>query len=105
MLYPNTIRNRPSPKGVHRPDVAITLKRAIPSVQAHETIERAWNLHQKRLREKRAEDMEKRWVCMRDAMEKLREMDKELYEAANEREDERKSTPEEKVDQFRILSF
>ncbi|CCM03773.1 uncharacterized protein FIBRA_05920 [Fibroporia radiculosa] len=77
-LYPSNIRNGPSPTGTWRPDVGRRLQRAIPSAQAHETIERAWLLHQRHR-----------------AMEVLRELDPKLYLEANKEEDPRVRTNEE----------
>jgi len=62
VLYPNNIKSKPSPTGTWRPDVARALQIAIPSAQAHETIERAWNLYQRRLREKREADLAKKFA-------------------------------------------
>ncbi|KAH9949375.1 hypothetical protein B0H21DRAFT_728683 [Amylocystis lapponica] len=94
-LYPSNIRNRPSPTGTWRPDVGHRLQRAIPSVQAHETIERAWLLHQRHVRRKRTAELERKHACMVNAMEVLRELDSKLYLEANKGEDPRARSQEE----------
>ncbi|TCD70124.1 hypothetical protein EIP91_004853 [Steccherinum ochraceum] len=95
VLYPSNLRNRASPTGGWRPDVGRRLQRAIPSVQAHETIERAWLLHQRHIRRSRQSELDKKFQSMRNAMEKLRELDPVLYRAANELEDPRARSEEE----------
>ena len=94
-LYPSTIRNRPSPTGLWRPDVGRRLQKAIPSVQAHETIERAWLLHQRHVRRGRQAELERKFNCMTEAMETLRKLDKRLYTGANVEEDPRMRTEAE----------
>ncbi|KAH7922864.1 hypothetical protein BV22DRAFT_1093911 [Leucogyrophana mollusca] len=89
VLYPSNIRNKPSPTGTWRPDVGRALQRAIPSVQAHETIERAWLLHQRHLRKKREAELARKFECMRAAMEELEKIDSRLFMEANKQEDPR----------------
>jgi large subunit ribosomal protein L40 len=91
-LYPANIRNTPSPTGTWRPDVAHALQRAIPSVQAHDTIERAWKLHQRHLRKQREAERARKFECMRHAMEVLEELDPALFRAANQAADPRART-------------
>ncbi|KAI0756544.1 hypothetical protein C8Q80DRAFT_1348924 [Daedaleopsis nitida] len=88
-LYPSNIRNRPSPVGTWRPDVGRRLQRAIPSVQAHETIERAWFLHQRHVRRARAAELKRKFESVRNAMETLRQVSPELYASVNKEEDPR----------------
>jgi len=88
-LYPSNIRNGPSPTGTWRPDVGRRLQRAIPSVQAHDTIERAWFLHRRHVRRTRQAELERKFQCMQKAMEVLREVDPKLYSEANKEEDPR----------------
>lgn len=95
VLYPTIIRNRASPTGTWRPDVGRRVQRAIPSVQAHETIERAWLLHKRHVRRERQAALERKFESMRNAMETLRLVDPERYEAVNKEEDPRMRTPEE----------
>ncbi|KAF7337617.1 hypothetical protein MSAN_02235000 [Mycena sanguinolenta] len=88
-LYPANIRNRPSPTGTWRPDVRQTIQRAIPSVQAHHTIERAWLLHRRHLRKRREAELTRKFECMRRAMDELKKIDLRLYMEANKVEDPR----------------
>ena len=71
------------------------LRRAIPSKQAHETIERAWLLHERHMRWKRNEEAERKFECMRRAMAELEKVDPILFKEANRTEDPRKRTPAE----------
>ncbi|KAF9245718.1 hypothetical protein BU15DRAFT_70789 [Melanogaster broomeanus] len=80
MLYPSNVRTGPSPTGTWRRDVALALQRAIPSAQAHKTIERAWKLYQRRLRNKRQEELQRK---------SSEEIDPVLFKEANRREDPR----------------
>ncbi|KAJ6601399.1 hypothetical protein DFH09DRAFT_562048 [Mycena vulgaris] len=90
VLYPANIRNKPTPIGTWRPDVRQTIQRAIPSVQAHQTIERAWLLHRRHLRKRREAELARKFECMRRAMEELKNIDFKLYMEANEVEDPRR---------------
>ena len=90
------MRNRASPVGTWRPDVGRRLQRAIPSVQAHETIERAWFLHQRHLRRARLAELSRKFESMRNAMETLRLVAPELYKEANTEDDPRARSPAEK---------
>ncbi|EIN14389.1 hypothetical protein PUNSTDRAFT_80712 [Punctularia strigosozonata HHB-11173 SS5] len=95
-LYPSNIRNKPSPTGSWRSDVGRALQRAIPSVQAHETIERAWKLFQRHQRKKREAERERKFECMRRAMQTLHDLgDTRLYIEANRQEDPRQRSEEE----------
>jgi large subunit ribosomal protein L40 len=94
-LYPSNLRNRESPTGAWRPSVGRRLQRAIPSVQAHETIERAWRLHKRHIRRGREAEIERKFNCMKEAMETLRELDTKLYAEANKEEDPRKRSDAE----------
>lgn len=88
-LYPNNMRNKSTPTGTWRPEVGRALQHAIPSVQAHHTIERAWLLHQRHVRKKRDAELARKFECMRRAMEVLEEVDSRLYMEANKQEDPR----------------
>lgn len=92
-LYPSNIRNRSTPVGTWRPDVARALQRAIPSKQAHETIERAWSLFNRHLRWKREAELARKFACMKKAMGELEKIDSRLYMEANKPEDPRGWTP------------
>lgn len=94
-LYPPNIRSRPTPTGTWRPDVARALQIAIPSVQAHETIERAWKLHQRHLRKRRDADLQRKYEHMRRAMDELEKIDLHLFQEANKFVDPRMRTEEE----------
>ncbi|KAJ7279980.1 hypothetical protein C8J57DRAFT_1301265, partial [Mycena rebaudengoi] len=83
VLYPGNLRNKPTPTGTWRPDVRQTIQRAIPSVQAHITIERAWLLHRRHLRKRREAELARKFECIRAAMEELKGIDFTLYMAAN----------------------
>ena len=72
VLYPGNIRNKETPTGTWRPDVPRALKKAIPSKQAHETIERAWLLHQRHVRRSREAELRRKFESVRNAMESLR---------------------------------
>ncbi|KAF8963877.1 hypothetical protein BDZ97DRAFT_957223 [Flammula alnicola] len=95
VLYPSNIKNRSTPIGTWRPDVGRAIQRAIPSVQAHETIERAWLLHKRHLRKKREAETARKFECMKEAMDVLHEIDPKLYMEANKKDDPRARTPEE----------
>lgn len=95
VLYPGNIKNRPTPIGTWRPDVARALQRAIPSVQAHDTIERAWLLHKRHLRHRRATEAERKFAQMKKAMDVLGGLDLRLYHEANRRDDPRARSAEE----------
>lgn len=92
VLYPSNLRNKETPTGTWRPDVGRALKKAIPSKQAHETIERAWLLHERHLRWKRDEEANRKFECMRKAMSELERIDPVLFKEANRVEDPRKRT-------------
>jgi len=88
-LYPPNINNKPTPTGAWRLDVARAIQITIPSKQAHETIERAWLLYQRHQRWKREEELDRKYECMRKAMEELEKIDPHLFKEANRQEDPR----------------
>jgi large subunit ribosomal protein L40 len=88
-LYPPNISNKPSPTGTWRPDVARAIQVAIPSKQAHETIERAWLLYQRHERWRREEELGRKYECMKKAMDELEKIDPRLFREANRPEDPR----------------
>ncbi|EIW87112.1 hypothetical protein CONPUDRAFT_79275 [Coniophora puteana RWD-64-598 SS2] len=91
VLYPANVRQTsPSPVGAWRPDVARALQHAVPSAQAHDTVLRAWQLHERRQREARAAELGRKLRCMREAMEELARVDVGLYQEANRAEDPRR---------------
>lgn len=88
-LYPPNVDNKPSPTGAWRLDVARAIQIAIPSKQAHETIERAWLLHQRHQRWRREEELDRKYECMKKAMDELEKIDARLFSEANRVEDPR----------------
>lgn len=95
-LYPSNIRNKETPTGTWRPDVSAALQIAIPSKEAHETIERAWLLHERHTRWKRNAEAERKFASMRKAMEELEKTDPVLFKEANRAEDPRARTDAER---------
>ena len=95
MLYPKNGPRKTSPVGVYRMDARLALRRAIPNPEAHETIERAWFLHQRHVRRTRASELQRKFESMRNAMETLRLVAPNLYAEANKEEDPRARSPAE----------
>ncbi|KAH9968687.1 hypothetical protein BC827DRAFT_1367767 [Russula dissimulans] len=89
-LYPPNVNNKPTPTGSWRLDVAHAIQIAIPSKQAHETIERAWLLYQRHQRWKREKELDRKYECMSKAMDELEKIDPHLFKEANRQEDPRK---------------
>lgn len=96
-VWPPNIRARPQPNGTWRPDVGQALQFAIPSVQAHETIERAWKLWERIVRKRRHDETNRKFECMRQAMDKLAEIDPHRFTEANQSENPRSRSPEERA--------
>ncbi len=96
-LYPSNLRNTPSPTGGWRHDAVRALQYAIPSVEAHETIDRAFLLHRRHVRKAREAELERKFNCMNQAMEELAELEPHLYFEANKKEDLRERTPAEQA--------
>ncbi|KAH9997793.1 hypothetical protein BJV74DRAFT_254547 [Russula compacta] len=88
-LYPPNIANKPTPTGAWRLDVARAIQIAIPSKQAHETIERAWLLYQRHQRWRHEEELGRKYECMKRAMDELEKTDPHLFREANRPEDPR----------------
>jgi large subunit ribosomal protein L40 len=88
-LYPPNVDNKPTPTGTWRLDVARAIQIAVPSKQAHETIERAWLLYQRHERWKREEELARKYQCMTRAMDELEKIDPHLFKEANRSEDPR----------------
>ncbi|EPQ60143.1 hypothetical protein GLOTRDRAFT_52048 [Gloeophyllum trabeum ATCC 11539] len=95
VLYPSNLRNKSTPTGTWRSDVGRALQHAIPSVQAHETIERAWLLHQRHVRRKREAELQRKFEKMKEAMDELYKLDNHLYIEANRPEDPRARSAKE----------
>lgn len=51
----------------------------VPDYQIHETIDRAWKLHERHQRVKQQEQLEKQYLSMNNALEQLRLADLKLY--------------------------
>ncbi|KAG9097983.1 hypothetical protein FRC06_006943 [Ceratobasidium sp. 370] len=88
--------DRASPTGVHRPDVQLALERAIPSADAHEMIERAWQLHLREQRERRGEELKRKYESMVRAIEVLRKLDPVSYAEATRGVDSRRLSEAER---------
>ncbi|BGP24004.1 mitochondrial ribosomal protein subunit L28 [Rhodotorula toruloides] len=58
------------------------LLKVIPSPEAHETIERAWQLHLRHKRETHQAEIHRKYASMRAAMDLLEQTDKELFRKA-----------------------
>jgi len=95
MLYPRNGPRKESPIGVYRMDAKLALRRAVPNPEAHETIERAWLLHQRHQRHGRAAELQRKWNSMHRAMSELMAFDFDRYLEANKAEDPRIRTDEE----------
>jgi large subunit ribosomal protein L40 len=93
---PDVHGSKSSPTGVHRPDVALALERAVPSAEAHETIERAWKLHKRELRERREEELRRKYASMVRATEVLKELDPVSYAEATRGVDSRRLSEQER---------
>ncbi|KAL0255366.1 hypothetical protein I308_100169 [Cryptococcus tetragattii IND107] len=60
-----------SPTGSYHPDYLERLQTVIPSAEAYETIERAWQLHQRELREARKVELDAKYKSMVEACDEL----------------------------------
>ncbi|KAJ7579693.1 hypothetical protein C8J56DRAFT_280941 [Mycena floridula] len=104
VLYPSNLRNKPAATGGWRHDVGAAIRHAIPSVQAHETIERAYLLFKRQLRHARADEISRKFNKMKEAMDTLHELQvenavpAEWYFEANKVEDPKvRSEAEQKL--------
>ncbi|KAH7106997.1 hypothetical protein BKA62DRAFT_224455 [Auriculariales sp. MPI-PUGE-AT-0066] len=97
MLYPRNAPRGESPVGTYRPDATLALRRAIKNNEVHETVERAWLLHQRHQRQARLAELQTKWTSMNRAMEELCLFDRELYDQVNVHEDPRVRLPEQEV--------
>ncbi|CAE6420482.1 unnamed protein product [Rhizoctonia solani] len=99
-LYPERTPNvtglASSPTGVHRADVELAIERAVPSAEAHETIERAWKLYQRQVRERREAELRRKYESMRKAVEVLKELDPVSYAEATRGVDSRRLSEAER---------
>lgn len=74
----------------YRQNLQLALERAIPSVEAHETIERAWQLHQRHKRESAQAELGAMHRRMQEAVEELKGVDERLYHWATVPRDQRR---------------
>lgn len=74
----------------YRQNLKVALHRAIPSVEAHETIERAWQLHQRDVREAHQVELGAMHARMKHAVEELEKVDGRLYHWATVPRDPRR---------------
>ncbi|GAA5892531.1 mitochondrial 54S ribosomal protein mL40 MRPL28 [Sporobolomyces salmoneus] len=63
-------------------DRLAALQKVVPSREVHETIERAWKLHQRHRRETHSRELERKYTSMRQAIDLLEQTDKTLWEKA-----------------------
>ncbi|KAF8308422.1 hypothetical protein DL93DRAFT_2086909 [Clavulina sp. PMI_390] len=74
----------------YRQNLQVAIERAIPSVEAHETIERAWQLHQRHKRESAHAELDAMHRRMEEAVEELKEVDDRLFHWATVPRDQRR---------------
>ncbi len=79
----------------YRSNLETALHRAIPSVEAHETIHRAWQLYQRHQREQHHLELTGLLDKMRVAVEELKQVDKKLFYWATIPRDPRRTTQPE----------
>ncbi|GAA5946604.1 hypothetical protein JCM3775_007378 [Rhodotorula graminis] len=60
------------------------LRRVIPSAEAHDTIQRAWQLHQRHRREAHTAELARKYAAMRSALSLLEDTSPHLYRTATE---------------------
>ncbi|GAA5847945.1 hypothetical protein JCM5353_007264 [Sporobolomyces roseus] len=63
-------------------DRLAALQKVVPSPEVHETITRAWALHQRHRRETHSTEMARKYTSMRQAIDLLEETDTKLWEKA-----------------------
>lgn len=97
MLYPRNGPRDESPIGTYRPDAKLAMRRALQNVEVHETIERAWLLHQRHKRQERQAELQRKWDSMHRAMAELRIFDYDRYEDVNNVEDPRARSQAEQL--------
>ncbi|GAA5955840.1 hypothetical protein JCM21900_001732 [Sporobolomyces salmonicolor] len=77
-----TIKNLLYEPGPSDADRLAALSRVIPSADAHETVQRAWALHQRHRREAHSAELARKYASMRAAVDLLEQTDKALWEKA-----------------------
>ncbi|GAA6005021.1 hypothetical protein JCM11491_002309 [Sporobolomyces phaffii] len=63
-------------------DRLAALQKVVPSAEVHETISRAWALHQRHRRESHALELNRKYTAMREAIDLLKQTDKALWDKA-----------------------
>jgi large subunit ribosomal protein L40 len=85
-LYPPGAPSTPSPTGVHHPQHLERLAHVVPNPAVHETITRAWALHQREVRAERERSLRAKFEAMKEAMDELENIgDRRLFELATSR--------------------
>lgn len=85
-LYPPGGPSTPTPTGLHHPQHLERLQHVIPSPVVHETITRAWALHQRELRTARERSLKIKYAAMQEAMDELENLgDRRLLDMATSR--------------------
>lgn len=74
----------------YRQNLQVALHRVIPSVEAHETIERAWKLRSRHKREETLAELDAMHARMQEAVEELRGVDARLFQWATVPRDQRR---------------
>lgn len=74
----------------YRQNLEVALHRAIPSIEAHETIERAWQLHMRHRRDGHLAELRAMHTRMQEAVEELKEVDDRLFHWATVPRDQRR---------------
>jgi large subunit ribosomal protein L40 len=97
ILYPpNRLHPKDtSPTGCYRPTARRALRKIITNRTVHETIERAWLLHQRHVRKAREAEMQCKFDSMRRAMTELEHSYPHLAREANRKPDPSSRTEEE----------
>ncbi|TYJ59033.1 hypothetical protein B9479_000022 [Cryptococcus floricola] len=85
MLYPpdSYAPTSSSPVGTYHPDHLERLRTVIPSAEAYETIERAWQLYQREQREERKVQLKAKYESMVEACDELERITRSEGEDAN----------------------
>jgi large subunit ribosomal protein L40 len=72
-LYPadTHLPNSAAPTGAYHPNYAARLQRLIPDPEVYETIDRAWQLHQRQLRDASKKSLAAKYKAMQEACDQL----------------------------------
>lgn len=74
----------------YRQNLEVALHRVIPSAEAHETIERAWQLHERHRREEHLAELRAMHARMHEAVTELKDIDERLFHWATVPRDQRR---------------